>query len=104
MTKLDAHHKRIIVKMKANHEERMAIMRADRGETKAYPEKREAAPEEIRSESDYQEVPKKEVALKYFFELKKRHEDSNLSVGRPQKSKERTQDNGESREKVGRGC
>jgi hypothetical protein len=35
--------------MKVHHEEMMAIFIADRGEMKAYPEKLEANPEEIKS-------------------------------------------------------
>jgi hypothetical protein len=104
MAELDAHHKRMTAKMKAHHEERMAVMRADRGESKAYPEKREAIPEEIESESEHQEVPKEEAAVKSFGALKKQHGDRNLSVGRRQKPKERTQDNGGSRRKLAAAC
>jgi hypothetical protein len=49
ITEADANHKRMTTKLKVHHEERVAIMRADRGETKTYPEKREAIPEEIES-------------------------------------------------------
>jgi hypothetical protein len=90
--------------MKAHHKERMAIMRPYWRETKACPEKLEAIPEDIESESDHQEILKEEAAVKPFGALKKRHGDWNLSVGRRQKPKERSQDNGGSRNKLAAAC
>jgi hypothetical protein len=100
MIELEAHHERIMAKMKAQHEKRSAFIRADRGETKAYPVELEAIPEEFGSESAQEEVPKEEAAGKSFGALKKQHGDWNLAVGRRQNPKERTQDNGGSRKNL----
>jgi hypothetical protein len=104
IAELDANHKRMTAKMKAHHEERVAIMRADQGETKTYPEKGKAIPGEMESEPAHQEVPKQEASVKSFGALKKRHGDWRLSVGRSKKLKERTQENGGSRREMANAC
>jgi hypothetical protein len=48
----------------------------------AYPEKTETNPEEMKSESVHEKVPRKVEAVKSFGALKKRHRGRHLAAGR----------------------
>jgi hypothetical protein len=49
---------------KAYREKLMAILGANQGETKTYPEKMEANPEEIESKAEHEKSPKEQAAVK----------------------------------------
>jgi hypothetical protein len=61
----------------------------------------EANPEEMKSVAVHEEVPKEEAAVETLGALKKWRGYRHLDVGRRQKPKKRTQDNGGSREEGG---
>jgi hypothetical protein len=69
----------------------LAIFGANRGETKAYPEKMEANTEETEFEAVHQEVLKEDATVKPVGALKKRHRGRHLAAGRHLKRKEQTQ-------------
>jgi hypothetical protein len=97
---LKASHKEMMAQMKVHHEEIMAIMGADRGKTKAYPEKREAIPEEMKYVAEHQEVPKEEAAVDTIGAPEDQHGDRRLAVRRLGQPKKQTHGDGGSRKKL----
>jgi hypothetical protein len=51
----------------------------------------EANPEEIKSEEEHEEVPKKEAAVEAIGALKDRYRDRRLAIGHPRQPKKRIQ-------------
>jgi hypothetical protein len=91
---------KMMAKMEVNHEEIMAIMGADQGETKVYPKKREIFPEEIQVVAERRKVPNEEAAMEPLGALKDRYGKGPLAVGCRRQSKKLTQGDGGSRQKL----
>jgi hypothetical protein len=61
---------------------------------KAYPEMMEANPEEMKSATMHEEVPKEEAEVKTIRALKKRYVDQHLVIGHCRQLKKRAQGDG----------
>jgi hypothetical protein len=75
-------------------------MKSWREKAKAYPEKREANPEEMKCVAVHEEVPEEDVTVKTIRALKERYGDGHIAVGSRREPKKWSQGSGGSRKEL----